>query len=128
GMGPVVSRVVPTTASGTPLKVAPHEIAFLPQPTTSLYDYHSELPPEMKMPPTPPPACQAGGAYDRAHTDTRAPWRAVVTFPSCDLVAVLEPPSGKIVSSVYVRSTGVVDAGTEPVCPTDCGIGVVPPP
>jgi hypothetical protein len=52
----------------------------------------------------------------------------VVTFPSCDLVAVLALPSGNIVSSVYVRSTGVVDAGTEPVCPIDCGAGAGPQP
>ncbi|HEX7596811.1 MAG TPA: hypothetical protein VF518_01280, partial [Polyangia bacterium] len=46
-----------------------------------------------------------------------------MTFPSCDLVALLAMPSGEIVDSVYIRSAGAVSAGTEPTCPTDCDPG-----
>jgi hypothetical protein len=125
GHKPIVTRVVPTTASGTKLQVAPQEIAFLPQPPSSLDAY---LPPDQAALPDPQAMCHLTGAFDRARPGQRAPWRAVVTFPSCDLVAIIELPSGNIVSSVYVRSTGVVDAGNEPVCPTDCGAGVAPQP
>jgi hypothetical protein len=122
GTGAITSRVIPTTASGRALRAAPHEIAFLPQPAADLPTYaprnQPALPPMDAM-------CQTSGAFNQS-TGQRAPWRAVVTFPSCDLVAVLELPSGVIVSSVYVRPTGVVDAGTEPVCPSDCGIDVTP--
>jgi hypothetical protein len=142
GMGPLATRVTPTTASGRKLQVAPQEIAFLPQAPATL-DLASEKPLKAESdasPATPtdggvsdttidPSAlCQTDGAYNKTTPGKRAPWRAVVTFPSCELVAVVELPSGLIVSSVYVRSTGVVDAGTEPVCPTDCGLGVVPRP
>src|SRR3954471_17046890 len=117
GAGPMTTRVVPTTPSGRKLQVAPHEIAFLPQPVASLSQFApatQQLPPES--------LCQSGGAYDRASPGTRAPWRAVVTFPSCDLVAVLELPSGTIVSSVYVRPTRVRAAGGGRRCRNRAGL------
>ena len=46
--------------------------------------------------------------------------RALVTFPSCDLVALLDMPSGTIRDSVFISSDGVVAAGGEPSCPVDC--------
>ncbi|HXU82679.1 MAG TPA: hypothetical protein VN914_14855, partial [Polyangia bacterium] len=124
GAGPLTTRVVPTTPSGRKLQVAPQEIAFLPQPVAAL-DKRYEL---AETGISPAALCQSSGAYDRTKPDQRLPWRAVVTFPSCDLVAVVELPSGTIVSSMYVRPNGVVDAGPEPVCPVDCGAGVVPQP
>ena len=46
--------------------------------------------------------------------------QALVTFPSCDLVALLKMPSGMIQDSVFIRPDGVVSAGGEPNCPADC--------
>jgi hypothetical protein len=57
-----------------------------------------------------------------------APPRAVVTFPTCDLVAILEfsfeNASASIVNAFYVRPDlpgGFAAAGNAPVCPSDCG-------
>jgi hypothetical protein len=115
-----VQRVELTTGSHRILKAAPKEVLFLPQART---DLKSEVMEEN--------ACGPGnGAYvgPREGTDAvRTPWRALVTLPSCDLVAMIELPSGTIVSSVYLRPDGVEDAGTEPVCPVDCGPGITLP-
>jgi hypothetical protein len=119
--GPVTEHVTINTGSHRPLAVAPKEIVFLPQ---ALKDLNSQALEEN--------ACLAGdGAYvGPAGNDVpaaRTPWRALVTFPGCDLVAMVELPSGTIVSSVYIRPDRVEDAGTEPVCPVECGPGITPP-
>ena len=88
--GSPVTHVVPHTNSGRPLNASPREILFL-------------------LPTTAPALCQA---------DKAPP--ALVTFPSCDLVALLDMPSGTIKDSVFIRPDGVVSAGTEPQCPVDC--------
>src|SRR6185436_4956226 len=60
------------------------------------------------------------------------PWRALVTFPSCDVVAVVEFPSGEIVNSAQVVSSDpadplappiftAIDPAAPPSCPADCG-------
>lgn len=123
GDGRVALRVLPTTGSGVPLRVAPQEVAFLPQSLSDLRRAAGVG--AAGAPPPPPLVCRAEGAVAG---EARQAWRAVVTFPACDLVAVLELPSGRIVSSVHIRPEGVVDAGTEPVCPIDCGAGIVPQP
>jgi hypothetical protein len=88
--GRPVTRVAPHTQSGRPLNASPKEILFL-------------------LPGTAPGLCQ---------TDKAPP--ALVTFPSCDLVALLDMPSGTIKDSVFIRPDGVVSAGNEPSCPVDC--------
>jgi len=90
GIGSPVTHVRPATKSGRLLNASPKEIAFL-------------------LPGTAPGLCQA----------ERAP-PALVTFPSCDLVALLDMPSGRILDSVFIRADGVVAAGGEPNCPADC--------
>ena len=50
---------------------------------------------------------------------------ALVTFPSCDLVALLDMPSGTIKDSVFIRPDGVISAGDEPNCPADCAPSTV---
>jgi hypothetical protein len=108
GPGDVVTRVTVKTASGV-LDAAPAEIAFLPQPISDLQSQISN-----KI------VCSDRGVADNGPYQPR-PWRAVVTFPGCDLVAMVELPSGQILSSVYIRPEGAVDAGTNPVCPSQCG-------
>jgi hypothetical protein len=93
-----VTRVAPKTKSGRLLNASPKEIVFL-------------LPP----PGTAPELCQAGQSPP-----------AVVTFPSCDLVALLDMPSGTIKDSVFISRKGVIPAGEEPICPADCGPESVP--
>lgn len=90
GAGSAVTRVHPTTASGRILRAAPREIAFVPSDNSGLL-------------------CSS----------TQAPL-ALVTFPTCNLVALLDLPSARIVDSYYVQANGVVHAGTEPVCADDC--------
>jgi hypothetical protein len=127
GDGPLSVRVTPKTASGRDLHVAPQEIAFLPQKVEPAVKVTGSVPAGLNfMPSDPLPAATPVCAAPKAGQP--APWRAVVTFPGCDLVAVVELPSGTILSSMYVRPEGLVDAGTEPVCPADCGAGVAPQP
>ena len=88
-----VRRVSPQTNSGRPLNASPKEIVFLlPSPSPA------------------PWSCQPEQSE-----------LAVVTFPSCDLVALLDMPSGKIRSSVFIRRGVAIPAGDEPICPADCG-------
>jgi hypothetical protein len=51
--------------------------------------------------------------------------KAVVTFPGCDMVALLDlsfsSASATITSAFYVGPNGARPAGAEPVCPSDCG-------
>jgi hypothetical protein len=89
--GNPLTRVAPKTKSGRLLNASPKEIVFL-QPSIA-----------------PGRQCQS----------EQAP-AALVTFPSCDLVALLDMPSGLIQDSIFIRPDGVVPAGREPNCPTDC--------
>ena len=90
-------NVTVVTPSGRQILSTTGEVAFLPSP--NLGD-----------------TCQAG---------TTA--RAVVTFPGCDMVALLDfsfaNGTATIVSAYYVRPDlpgGFQPAGAEPVCPSDC--------
>lgn len=127
----IVETVQPQTASGQLLNLAPSEIAFLPQQTAGLEGAA---------------ICDPGGVAGTlaapvglppATVESPASWRALVTFPSCDLVALLELPSGRIIDSVRLEATErdgagnatkvqVVRTGAEPSCPrTDCGARAV---
>ena len=89
------ATVTPYAADGTKLRVAPGEVAFLPRDTSTMTGADN--------------LCQADWS-----------WQAVVTFPSCGLVALLDLPSGRIIDSVYVRSengtVSTVPAGANPIC------------
>jgi hypothetical protein len=98
---PIVTEVVPRTQSGRALHLFAGEVSFVPQDIS-----------------TTAPICGLEPAKQ---------WQAVVTFPSCDLVAVMDLPSGVIRSAAYARKTGngvalvPLAAGEEPVCPvSDC--------
>ncbi|HEX7508012.1 MAG TPA: hypothetical protein VF550_14640 [Polyangia bacterium] len=92
-------RVVVRTHSGTVLRSSTGEIAFLPQAAPA---------------PDVPALCQA-----------EAKRTAVATFPSCDMVALLEfsfaDSTATIISAFYIRPNGFLAAGGDPVCPADCG-------
>ncbi len=126
----------PVKSDGTVLMAAPYEAVFLPQDTSGLVDA-SETPGDTG---THGPLCSGEGAMAGPlgwPTQTApVPWYALVTYPSCDLVAVIALPSGQIVSSAHVRAAttadgkpGVtlVDAGTAPSCPVDCAGQALPP-
>ena len=97
--------------SGTPLGAAPYEAVFLPQDISPGW----------------------GSNLSRATARQPAtPWRALVTFPSCDLIALVDLPSGNIVSSARGVATkdangqdqiAFKDAGTSPTCRSECGDG-----
>jgi hypothetical protein len=100
----ITQSVIPRTHAGLPLNLIAQEITFLPQKTA-----------DMK---------------GSAHLCGSSPLpHALVTFPSCDLIALIELPSGTILDSVHVLGTGVdgqgvtlEHAGSDPVCPVkDCG-------
>lgn len=97
----IVTEVIPQTKSHRALHLFAGEVSFLPQKTS-----------------TTPAICGS---------DPQQSWQAVVTFPSCDLVAVMDLPSGVIQSAAYARQTanGValvpLADDEEPVCPAaDC--------
>ena len=137
----------PIKGDGTLLTAPPFEAVFLPQDTSSL------LPPPPAAGATPalpiqPAQLQICG--DIAAVDpvgwTPPPgpprpksWYALVTYPSCDLIALVSLPGGQIVSAAYVRPTidpvthqknGVtlVDATTSPVCSSAACAGQALPP
>ena len=91
GEGALLEPVVPRTASGF-LQARPQEAVFLGPSATSTT------------------TCSAD--------DT---WQMAATFPGCDLVAILEMPSGHITQSFYVRDGVFENAGTDPICPVECG-------
>lgn len=100
--GDAAHRLVVRTQSGRALETATGEMEFLPAPAAA--------------------SCRA----DMPGNPSGRP-KAVMTFPSCDLVALVElsfaESSAKIVSSYFVRPDlpgGFQEAGPEPVCPIDC--------
>ncbi|HEY3352946.1 MAG TPA: hypothetical protein VGQ83_06835 [Polyangia bacterium] len=74
------------------------------------------------------PGAAPHGACDPGQLD-----RAVVTFPDCGLVALVELPGGRILDSLKLTSAGLVPAGASPACAVQCAggvpsdAGVVPP-
>ena len=124
----------PVKSDGTFLTAAPYEAVFLPQDTSQLVS-----PAETSDPTQTGPLCNPDGAMaDPIGWPAQAkpaPWYALVTYPSCDLIAVVALPGGQIVSSAHVVPTGdgktrsvtLVDAGTAPVCPVDCSGQDLPP-
>jgi hypothetical protein len=134
----------PIKGDGTALIAPPYEAVFLPQDTSGLLAYPTSNPGMTTSTPgaTPLPLLPAQNALcgDTPAADTfgwptqpgaTKSWHVLVTYPSCDLVAVLELPSGKIVSSAKVVQNGTTaflqDAGTSPVCPVSACAGQVLP-
>ncbi len=124
----------PVKGDGTFLTAAPYEAVFLPQDTSELVS-----PAEASDPTQTGALCNPAGAMaDPIGWPAQAkptPWYALVTYPSCDLIAVIALPGGQIVSSAHVRRVGdgdnrsvtLVDAGTSPSCPVDCAGQDLPP-
>jgi hypothetical protein len=105
GAGPVVRTVRARTPRGE-LRVAPYEIAFLPLAK-------EQVAPDAAVC---QPSTEAGGPSARA----------LVTFPACDLVALVDFPSGNVVSSVRILPGGGTQLlGNDPVCPDACGAAAV---
>ena len=98
--------VRPLRGDGTFLRAAPYEAVFLPRNIAGL-----------------------SGDANRCSQTTS--WPALVTFPSCDLIALIDFPTGKIIASKKVVKTNdvieLVDAGTSPVCPVECKDDSAPP-
>ena len=116
--------VRPIKADGTALVAAPYEAVFLPQDTQVLEggDYLCGD----------PGALAQAGPVGWTTPGTPSPWYVLVTYPSCDLIVLMELPSRKIVQSVHARKNGksvtFEDAGTSPVCRTnDCAGQSLPP-
>jgi hypothetical protein len=137
----------PLKKDGTQLLAAPYEAVFLPQDTTSLVQ---SLPAGSPLPllPAPGPLCGDNAMVDppnwqpQGAPKSSAPksWYALVTYPSCDLITLIELPSGNIIDSAKVvavrssdgKSDSVVlqDTGPSPVCPIsigDCAGQAIPP-
>ncbi len=110
---PLTAPQAPLDGNQKPLEVSPYEVAFLPQDTSALNGKEN--------------LCQ----HDAAQAAT-TPWRVLVTYPSCDLVALVDMPSFEIVDSVKVTLVNgmvvLVPQGKTPVCPiSDCGAGRMNP-
>ena len=120
----------PLKGDGTPLVAVPYEAVFLPQNTKDLIQ--APATPTLPILPAQTALCGDSAAADPVGWPAQpAPksWYALVTYPSCDLIAVIALPGGQIVSSAHVVPQGsgdqqtvtLVDAGTSPVCPsTSC--------
>ncbi|HVZ87609.1 MAG TPA: hypothetical protein VHG72_11615 [Polyangia bacterium] len=125
-----VTTIRPIKGDGTPLVSAPYEVAFLPQDTSTLVTgTPSTSDPTSKA--IAGPLCSADGAHvpplGWTGQSTPTPWYALVTYPSCSLIAMIALPSGNIVSAAFVQRDGdsvtLVPAGTSPVCPASSCAG-----
>lgn len=112
------------TGASTPLHVAPGEVAFVPQQTA--------LPGDSRAPAalcTDLGTLAAPVGEPSATPDNRASWHVVVTFPTCDLIALVDVQSETILDSYRVSTTDgrsyiYQHTGANPVCPRiDCGAG-----
>ncbi len=101
----IVTNVIPRAKnSGRELHVLAGEVTFLPMGTIALTQGEN--------------LCSG---------DPSQQWQALATFPSCDLVALIDLPSGVIQKAAYARKTASGDValvpladGEDPVCPVDC--------
>lgn len=125
------------TGLGHPLSVAPGEIAFVPQQTNVASPGRG--PGQLCTTGVMPPPATGGTLAAPVGTppatpEQRASWRAIVTFPSCDLVALVDLQTETILDSYRVRpgknakgdptDVTLFHTGAEPSCPrTDCGAG-----
>jgi hypothetical protein len=101
----IVTTVVPRTKnSGRELRLFAGEVNFVPVGTASMTAAGENL-------------CSG----DPTHQ-----WQALATFPSCDLVALIDLPSGIIQKAAYARKVGdgvalvPLGDGEDPICPSDC--------
>jgi hypothetical protein len=107
-------QIVPRTPDGTPLDAEAYEVVFLPEETPYTVD------------PSTGAMSFAQSACPTAGVAPVAPWRALATFPACDLVALIDFPSGNIVQALKLEDDGqggvtFADAGTTFSCPSECG-------
>ena len=130
----------PIKKDGTTLIAPPYEAVFLPQNTNGLL----ASPPTLNLPLLPGQNALCG---DTPTADTvgwpgAKSWHVLVTYPTCDLIALVELPSGQILDSAkVVQTTGpvgpgtdpngktitLVDTGPSPVCPVSACAGQVLP-
>jgi hypothetical protein len=101
----IVTNVVPRSKnSGRELRLFAGEVSFLPMGTATMTVAGENL-------------CSG----DPGHQ-----WQALATFPSCDLIALIDLPSGVIQKAAYARKSGdgvalvPLAEGEDPVCPADC--------
>ena len=125
--------VVRGGTTGKPLRLNPQEIMFLPQDTSAIFD-RSKILGNSAVSATSvistPNLCERG----RPHADpigwnstptvpVETQWKALVTYPTCNLVALVDLPSGNIVDSVKIVGSGVSIAlapqGADPDCPVE---------
>ncbi|HVV52366.1 MAG TPA: hypothetical protein VHO06_22055, partial [Polyangia bacterium] len=93
----------PIKGDGTALIAAPYEAVFLPQDTSSLLTAPTST--SLPLLPSQNALCGDTPAVDPAgwpaSTGAKS-WYVLVTYPSCDLIALVALPSGRIVSSAHV--------------------------
>jgi hypothetical protein len=99
----VASRRMRVSAANGPIASRPGEIQFLPTSNDLVFAGQN--------------LCSELGAFTATGP---VPYRAIVTYPSCSLVALVEFPSGRLLDSVRVTTTGISPVGTSPVCPVEC--------
>jgi hypothetical protein len=112
----IVVRRVRNGVAAEPLRLNPQEVMFLPQDTSAISGTTN--------------LC----TRDRPHADPvgwnstpadphETQWKALVTYPTCDLVALVDLPSGEIVDSVKIIPDGASIAfqslGSDPDCPVE---------
>ena len=110
----VSQDIVVQGSSGKRLYVAPQEVLFLPQDSSALTGTQNLC---GDIPHADPVGWNATPA-----TPLQTQWKALVSYPSCDLVALVDLPTGLIVDSVKItpRAGGgidVMEAGSDPDCP-----------
>ena len=98
----------PIKGDGTLLTAPPYEAVFLPQDTSSLLSAPPTGAQPLPIQPQQLQMCGDSAAVDPVGWPAQPgpkSWYVLVTYPSCDLITMVALPSGRIVSSAYVRAT-----------------------
>jgi hypothetical protein len=126
--------VVRGGTTGKPLRLNPQEIKFLPQDTSAIFERSKIL--RTSNPTSSQLSTGNLCSRDRPHADpigwnatptdpVETQWKALVTYPTCNLVALVDLPSGNILDSVKVNvgadgvSIALEPTGSDPDCPVE---------
>ncbi len=123
----VVRRVV-NGVPDKPLRLNPQEIMFLPQDTSAILKTANLC--ERGLPHADPI-----GWNPTPGQPVETQWKALVTYPTCNLVALVDLPTGNIVDSMKINpgsdgvSIALESTGTNPDCPVEdsCDGRAAPP-
>ncbi len=117
--------VVRGGTTGKPLRLNPQEITFLPQDTSAIFQRSTSTLTTANLCSRDRPHADPIGWSSTPTQPVETQWKALVTYPTCNLVALVDLPSGNIVDSVKINvgadgvSVALQSTGSDPDCPVE---------